>query len=271
MMTIVHLFQKDCKEVPLTPIDMPKIQDDMGRQSLTCTPEGLTYNKTMQPNDLAHLLGTTGNSVRRWTTEFYKYLTPQASPPKGKPRIYSEHDQRVLHFVAACRDNKQSLETIHARLESMQGNDWRGLPDVPPEWREKVSTMPVALAASKAYDFAQMAVLQRELEYTRAELQTAQTALEAAQQRVLDLETAMNAQQALQQARDGELQAQLHAAYMEAEKARGQVAALEARLSAYAITGGSSPIPVALIIAVTALAAVVIVALVFVLARLLVG
>ncbi len=222
----------------------------------------------MQPIDLAKLLNVTANTIRRWTAEFYKYLTPQASPPPGKPRIYSDLDQRIFHFIAAARDNNKPLETIHAQLESMYADNWRGLPDLPPAWREKSENMPVSLAASKAYDFAQIAVLQRDLEYTRAELATAETALQAAQQRVTDLETAMNAQNALQQAREGDFQQQLHTAQMEAERARGEVATLQARLSAYAITGGAAPLPVLLIAGIAALAVLVALVLLLIVVRL---
>jgi DNA-binding transcriptional MerR regulator len=223
----------------------------------------------MQPNDIARLMGITSNTIRRWTTEFYKYLTPQASPPKGKPRIYGEHDQRVFHFIKAARDKNKPLETIQAQLETMHADNWRGLPDIPAEWREQSETMPVSLAASKAYDFAQIAVLQRDLEHTRAELETAQNALEAAQKRVIDLENDNARLRASQSVTDSEFQAQLHAAQLEAEKQRGEVEALKARLSAYAITGGDKPIPVAVIVAVTALLAVAVVVLVFVVARVL--
>ena len=63
--------------------------------------------------------------------------------------------------------------------------------------------------------------------------------------------------------------AQMHTAELELERAKGQVAGLEARLSAYAITSGDNLIPVAAIVVVTALAAVAVVVLVFVVARLL--
>lgn len=222
----------------------------------------------MQPNDLARLMGITSNTIRRWTAEFYKYLSPQASPPKGKPRIYGEHDQRVFHFIKAARDKNKPLETIHAQLESMHADNWRGLPDIPPEWREQAETMPVSLAASKAYDLAQMAVLQRDLEHTRAELETAQNALEAAQQRVIDLEGQIDAMQASQNVTESEFQAQLHAAQLELSTARGEVEALKARLSAYAITGGDRPVPVLLIAGIAALAVLVALVLLLVVVRL---
>ncbi len=222
----------------------------------------------MQPIDLAKLLSVTANTIRRWTAEFYQYLTPQASPPPGKPRIYSEHDQRVFHYIAAARESNKPLETIHAQLEAMRADSWVGLPDLPPAWRDQSEHMPVSLAASKAYDFAQIAVLQRDLEYTRAELQHATDRAESAEARVSDLQNTINAVRASEQATQAELQQQLHTAQLELSQARGEVETLRARLGAYAITGGDRPLPVALIILVSALAVAVLVIVLLIVVRL---
>ncbi len=212
--------------------------------------------------DLAHV---SPGTFRNWAATFAPFLSPQASPAKGKTRVLSDHDLRVLYFVSTLRDTGLGIADITDRLKDLQRKDWEGLPSLPAEWADLGESVSVGVAVSKAYDIAQIAVLQRDLEYTRAELETAHHALEAAQQKVTDLENDMNALRTSQTATEAE-KAEMR---LELERARGQVTALEARLSAYAITGGDKPIPVAVIIAVTALVAVVIVALVFVLARLL--
>lgn len=212
----------------------------------------------MQPKELAELLGVTSNTIRRWCDEFHKYLTPTASPPKGKQRVLGDHDARVMQFIAVARDQGQPIETIKARLDAMQADDWQGLSETPPEWSMQQETMPVALAASRAYDVAQVAVLQRELEH-------AQQALETAQNRVQDLEQEIASLRASGEATQGELTA----ARLELEKRAGEVSTLQAKLSGYALTG-SQPLPLAAIILVTALAVAALVIVLLVVVRLVV-
>ncbi len=222
----------------------------------------------METKELADLLHVVPNTVRRWCDEYHEFLTPTAHPPKGKNRVLTLHDARVLHYVAAARDTGQAPETVRARLKAMQDGDWQSLPDVPPEWENPEETMLVTVAAERAYDVARVAVLQRELEMIQQQLQHATVRAETAEDRVLALETAMNAQQALQQATQADLQQQLHAAQLELRTARGEVETLRARLSAYAITGGDRPLPVALIILVSALAVAVLVIVLLIVVRL---
>jgi DNA-binding transcriptional MerR regulator len=212
----------------------------------------------MNTKEISDLLGVVPNTIRRWCEEYHQYLSPTASPPKGKTRVFTPHDLRVLHYVSVLRDKGEPFETVAARLQAMHSDDWADLPDVPPEWLQPEEQMPVTVAASKAYDVAQIAVLQRELEFSRRQLTEAK-------ERVSALESELHALRA-SSASQGDT---IHTLELELNTARGQVAALEARLSAYAITGGDNPIPVAAIIVFTALVAVAVVAAVFVLARLL--
>jgi DNA-binding transcriptional MerR regulator len=216
----------------------------------------------MRPTVLSRLLNVSGQTLRRWTHDYAPFLSAGATPPKGRPRALSEHDVRVLTLVATLRNAGHEPDKIVERLEEEQAQNWAGLPDIPSEWAIVGDTMPVAVAAAKAYDVAQITILQRDLEH-------AQRQLEVAQQRVVELEAENENLRTAQTATQAEFQQQLHAAQLELSQARGQVATLQARLSAYAITGGDKPVPVALIVAVTAVAAVVVVVLVFVVARLL--
>ncbi len=222
----------------------------------------------METKELADLLNVVPNTVRRWCSEYHEFLTPTAHPPKGKNRVLTLHDARVLHYVAAARDTGQAPETVRARLAAMQGADWANLPDVPPEWENPEETMLVTVAAERAYDVARVAVLQRELEMVQQQLQQAARRAETAEDRVLTLENEINAVRASQTATEAELQQQLHAAQLELRTARGEVETLRARLSAYAITGGSTPIPVALIILVSAVAVAVLVIVLLIVVRL---
>ncbi len=69
-------------------------------------------------------------------------------------------------------------------------------------------------------------------------------------------------------ATQAELQAQLHAAQLELSQRAGEVETLRARLSAYAFTGGDRPIPVFLIVGITALAAVLVLIVLLIVVRL---
>jgi len=216
--------------------------------------------------DLAHV---SHGTFRNWTATFAPFLSPQASPTKGKPRVLSDHDQRVLYLVSMLRETGLGLDDITNRLKDLQRADWGGLPDIPDEWKQPGETISVGVAVSKAYDVAQIAVLQRDLEYTRTELESATRSLEAAQQRVSEIEVELSTVRDSERAVQAELRQELHTAQIELSQARGEVAELRARLSAYAITGGDKPIPVALIVAVTAVAALVFVLVVLVTARVL--
>ncbi len=212
----------------------------------------------MRPTVLSRLLNVSGQTLRRWTSDYGRFLSAGATPPKGRTRALSEQDIRVLSLVATLRNAGFEPDKIIERLEEEEAQGWAGLPELPSEWAVAGETMPVALAASKAYDVAQNTILQRELENARQQIALAE-------QRVDQLQQELNSLRVEKVSADS----RVHALELELSQARGDVAELKARLSAYAITGGSSPIPVALIIAVTALVVVVIVALVFVLARLL--
>lgn len=210
----------------------------------------------MQPKELGDLLGVTSNTIRRWCDEFHKYLTPQASPPKGKQRVLAPHDARVLHYVAAARDTGQPIEAVIARLDAMQADDWQGLPETPPEWDRRDETITLPAAASRAYDVAQIAVLQRDLEYTRQ-------ALEAATARAESLAAELDAVRSDKGATD----ARVHALELDLSAARGEVDTLRARLAGYALAG-DRPLPLAAIILITALAVAALVIVLLVVVRL---
>lgn len=227
----------------------------------------------MNTKRLADLLGVHSDSVRRWTARYSALMSDGATPPTGVAREYSQHDAAIMLYVATQREAQTPLEDIHDRLLEMQRNRWEGLPQPPPEWFVPTSKIQTAIEVppdaddeeihtrfmvKRAAEFAQLEVLKNELTHTRHELQQAQ---EHANQ----LQAKLDMLEASERASQGEvtdLRLQL-------SEANGKVAALEARLSAYAITGGDQPVPVALIIVSALLAGAVLVALALVLARVL--
>lgn len=210
----------------------------------------------MKPNELSHLIGVSPNTVRRWTGEYRKYLTPTAAPHRGQPRVLAEHDARVMMYIAARREAGDTQDAITASLDAMQDDDWHDLPQLPAEWADPDATMPVALAAVRSRDIASIAVLQRDLEHTRLALQDAVGRAES-------LQAELDALRGDKTATD----ARLHALEVELTAARGEVSTLTAKLSTYAI--GGDPVPLVVLVAVTALAAVAVVLVVLVVSRLL--
>jgi hypothetical protein len=216
----------------------------------------------MNPTTFARLIDVSASTLRRWCDAYAVYLSPGANPPRGKVMILSDHDRRVLALVASMRNMGHEQPDILARLDELRGNEWRALPELPSEWGGVGESVAVDVAASRAADLAQLAVLQSELQHTRLALQDA---LQRAEKLESELDSLRTETSASERASD----ARIHSLEVELTAARGEVRELQARLAAYAITGGDKPIPVAVIVAVALLAGAVLVALAFILARVL--
>jgi DNA-binding transcriptional MerR regulator len=217
---------------------------------------------------LAKLVNVSGDTLRRWTSTYEPFLTPGATPPKGKTRLLSDHDIRVLLLVATLRDAGQDPEEIVARLETEQKNDWASLPEIPSEWGYATQNMPVAEAASRAYDLAQVAVLQTQVRTLEQRNQEISTGLEQAQQRVADLEQALKEMREQRDLTEAELREQRHQIELELLQARAQVARLEGQLSSYSL-GREKPLNVGLLLSSAILFGMVVVIVVFIVATLL--
>ncbi len=215
----------------------------------------------MNTKEVADLIGTTPDTLRRWASQDYTaFLSPGATPPKGDDRRFNEHDLRVLNYVSTSRDTGMPHDKIRATLTDMRSDGWKDLGPIPDEWTKPPADGRIAMseAGEQAQQIARITALEMQVVNLRERLDEA---LERAEKAERELENL----RAMQNTTD----AQMHTAELELERAKGQVSALEARLSAYAITGGDNPIPVAVIVVVTALVAVAVVILVFVVARLL--
>lgn len=204
----------------------------------------------MQPHELSQLLDVSPQTIRRWTRVFRRYLTPHAVPQKGKARRLAPHDVRIMRLVAEARKENQPQEMIESTLDALQADNWRGLPETPAEWERRGDTITLPEAAARAWDAAQFAALQKDLEQARG-------ALDVARNRVTELESALESATEAGQEKD----TRYHSLELELERARGQVAELQARLSSYAL-GRDRPVNVGLIIlaALAAGAALVLIA-----------
>jgi DNA-binding transcriptional MerR regulator len=203
----------------------------------------------MNPTTLAKLLNVDPVTMRRWTVRYAPYLSPNASPAKGKTRTFTHDDVRVLHYIGALRDAGTQLDEIEERLKEMQENDWIDLPHIPAEWETSDETMPVTEAASRAYQLAQVAILQKELEHTK-------NALQVAQNRLVELETRLASKAALE--------TEKHALELELVETKGEVEQLKAELKAYGMaysigTSGSKPLSAVTLVGLVAIITVLLV------------
>lgn len=216
--------------------------------------------RAMKVTYLARLLNVSVGTIRRWVGDdvYGPFLTPSASPAKGNTRIMTEHDQRVLYYVAQLREMGLSQDAILERLRRMQESDWRDLPPVPAEWDGKGDTLPMEVAANRASEMVQSAVLQKELQHVREALQLAES-------RVEELETQL---QTVTGEKD-ELVEQKHTLELEISQAKGEVSRLEAELKAYGMAyslGGERPVSLVWIVLATAAVVTLIIVIAFVVA-----
>lgn len=209
----------------------------------------------MKPADAIKVIGVSDDTLKRWGRQYRDFFSPAATPPKGQTREYTPHDIRLALKILALRDAGLTYEAIKESLEAEQENGWEGLPPMP-DIEALRETLPADVAASRANEMVQNAVLQRELAHVRQEL-------ELAQGRVLELEASMSTLQTSKT----EVEGAKHALELDLERARADVRELQARLQGYTI-GGDKPIAPAILIIMTLLAGALLVTLAFVVARL---
>ncbi len=211
----------------------------------------------MKVTQFSRMVDVSVATARRWVKVYDEFLTPSANPPKGETRTLTHHDQQVLYYAAQLRDAGLSQDAVVERLRALQDNDWIGLTELPSEWRNGADTVTVSVAASRASELAQVAVLQAELQHIRREL-------EQAQNRVGELEAQLNTtgdQLSTSENEKNELR-------LELERARGEVEKFRAQLASYSF-GREAPVNVGFILLSALLIGALLVAVAFVLARLL--
>jgi DNA-binding transcriptional MerR regulator len=210
----------------------------------------------MKITKFAELSGISVASARRWTDLYASFLTTSARPPRGQVRVLTPHDQRVLWYVVTMRNDGRDQDVIMERLKEMQAQEWQRLPDIPLEWGDSGDTVPVDIATARAGEMVQIAILQKELEHTQRQL-------ESAENRVRDLERQL--QQKV------EVEAEKSGLQLELERARGEVTTLKAQLDAYVLAygmGRNKPINLVVLVGIVALAVAVLMALAVVLGAL---
>lgn len=121
---------------------------------------------------VATIFGVALETVRNWADEFEPYLSPTATPGKGKHRMYTLDDLKVFALVADMKKRGNTYEEIHASLRVGS----RGQPPVLPP--DEVQALVVGeqerrLSLEVEYLQRSMMKLQQQLEEAERQLKEA--------------------------------------------------------------------------------------------------
>jgi hypothetical protein len=186
----------------------------------------------------------------------------------------------VFLLITHLRDAGLEKDDITVRLDAEQQRSWQGLPELPPEFNLlTIPSVPADQAASRAYEMAQVAALQTQVQFLQQQNQDLTLALETARTRVEELEAEIErlrqdkttVEQGLRDQVDAakhEQQAKAEHLQDELSKVRAEVARIEGQLSSYSF-GRERPLNVGLLLAGAILFGVLLVIVVFVVANLL--
>lgn len=119
-----------------------------------------------EPSEVLDMLQVSRETLRDWVTRCRDYLSPAANPPRegrrGRKRLYSDEDLRVLALVAAMRATASSWDEILASLAAGQRAPVEAIPKRPP--RNQASLLALQqLQTQVTLLEAQLEALQREL------------------------------------------------------------------------------------------------------------
>ena len=138
----------------------------------------------------ATIFGVALETIRNWADEFQDYLSPTATPGRGKHRMYTFDDLSVFSLVADLKKQGMTYMDIHASLRNGQ----RGQPPaLPPEEIQALVVGDQERRLSLEVEY-----LQRSLIRAQQELDEARTALKEATQikeEKIRLETRLDAEQ----------------------------------------------------------------------------
>jgi DNA-binding transcriptional MerR regulator len=141
---------------------------------------------------LTKAFNVTSSTLRNWSAEFADYLSPQANPPKGQRRVYSDEDAAVLALVAIERSDKRPYAEIHAALADGAQVEWtppKQEGPTRPEGKENRETSLVRLTATVAKFEGQLEAVTEERNHLRVKLDKVTGAHLAAEIRATEAET----------------------------------------------------------------------------------
>lgn len=80
----------------------------------------MTEEKLYTPAEAAQHTNASAATIRRYSDWFAKYLSPTASPGKGKPRLYSTRDVYTLQAINRLSQQQLTYEQIELELEQAE-------------------------------------------------------------------------------------------------------------------------------------------------------
>lgn len=78
---------------------------------------------TFTVGQVADRLGVTYPTVRNWSARYASHLSPDANPPTGTERRFTERDVNVLAYVGQCVADKMRHDAIEEQLQSTSFGD----------------------------------------------------------------------------------------------------------------------------------------------------
>lgn len=141
---------------------------------------------TMKSSALVDLLHLPESTIRKYATDYAEYLSPSAVGGGGRHRDYTDHDARVLKLVIDMKAAKQSAENIDVTLRSLQDGGWERLPTLD---ENALALLPTPQAMITAQ--TERAVMQKEIDMLREQLDRATTDRDTLLKRVAQLELKM--------------------------------------------------------------------------------
>jgi DNA-binding transcriptional MerR regulator len=109
--------------------------------------------------DICDKFGVSRETVRQWTSQFGGYLSPTATPEKGRQRNYTDNDLGVFALVSNLKSTGSTSEEITAALSAGQRGE-------PPSEAQVASTSDSSLTTLRR-DVAQV---RQELDVIKTEL-----------------------------------------------------------------------------------------------------
>lgn len=70
--------------------------------------------------DVQRLFDVSSETVRRWAQEFEQYLSPTATPGKGRARQFTADDLTVFALVSEIKNSGGTYDDVHLALKSGQ-------------------------------------------------------------------------------------------------------------------------------------------------------
>lgn len=120
----------------------------------------------MKMSAVVTALNAADSTVRKYATLYSDFLSPSGMGGGGKHRDFTDHDVRVLKLVFDMLAAKQSEDSIHATLRSLEAGGWERLP--PLEGNSALAIMPSPSAVIEMQQ--ERAVMQKEIDMLREQL-----------------------------------------------------------------------------------------------------